>query len=109
MAEKKRKEGVADSGWERNRYLALPYRNDINNLGDIQMRINCRENRKDHWGWRVFDRDTGKDLTPECIIAVDDSTGQIIRYEHKDGKILSQWPLVSEIRNIELVCMEWPE
>lgn len=70
------------------------------------MRVDCRENL-DCWWWMVFDRDTGENITPLHIIAVDDSTGQIIRYESKDGKILHQWPLVSEIRNIELVFTAW--
>lgn len=73
------------------------------------MKIDCRGDIDRCRGWQVFDKDTGKDLTGEYIIAVDDSTGQIIRYEHKDGRILHPWPVVSEIRDIELVCMEWPK
>lgn len=65
----------------------------------------------DPWAWRVFDKRTGKDITKEHIIAADDSTGQIIRYVSKDSKdreISNSWPIISEIRDIELVCTEWP-
>ncbi len=73
------------------------------------MKIDARTQEPFNWGWTVFDRDTGKDLTHEFIIAADDSTGQIIKYDSKDGKILHTWPLISEVRNIELVCLEWPK
>jgi hypothetical protein len=71
------------------------------------MKIDCREN-KDCWLWEPYDKDTGKSLTGLHIIAVDDSTGQIIRYEIDfKGKILQGYPLVSEIRNIEIVYTGW--
>ena len=68
------------------------------------MRIDSREINQTHL-WQVFDKTTGKDLTDLHIVAADDSTGQIVRYESKNGEILSSWPLISEIRDIELVYM----
>lgn len=70
------------------------------------MRIDVRDQDIRNWGWTVFDRDTGEDLTHENIIAADDVTGQVVKYESEDGKILRQWPLISEIRNIKLIHME---
>jgi hypothetical protein len=76
------------------------------------MRVDMRDESgriPNPWAWTVFDRVTGREIINEHIIAADDSFGQIIKYDSKDGKILMAFPLISEIRDIELVCTEWPK
>jgi hypothetical protein len=74
------------------------------------MRLDIREEQNDlTWYCKVFDRKTGKKIP--LVVAVDDSTGQLIRYPtdglenlnplYWDGKL----KLTSEIRNIEIVDM----
>lgn len=72
------------------------------------MRLDCRDNNCDILYWEGYDKDTGESLKGDYIIAAGDSTGQIVRYEKdKNGNILQGRPLVSEIRNIELVYTKW--
>jgi hypothetical protein len=71
------------------------------------MKLDAREDMTIAHFWEVYDKDTGKSMAEEHIIAADDSTGQVIRYEYNNNRPLLGWPVVSEIRNIELVYTEW--
>jgi hypothetical protein len=59
--------------------------------------------------YAVFDRASGENLSRRfAILAADDSTGQIVRYEFKppESRKIQDRYIVSEIRNIEIVNME---
>lgn len=69
------------------------------------MRLDCRDNEYDPFIWALFDKATGKDMSGEYVVAVDDSTGQVVKYS-KDSLGHPTQPLISEFRDIELVCTE---
>ena len=81
------------------------------------MRLDVREPRWDdeilsfYGGVEVFDKDTGR--TIPYVLAVDDSTGQVVRYDlpFPAGKLLDPKTsldsiLISEIRNVEVVMVK---
>ena len=69
------------------------------------MKVDCRDKGYVPFIWALFDKVTGKNMFDEFVVAADDLTGQVVKHD-KNSFGRPTKALISEFRDIELVCTE---